>query len=127
MIKNQYKAGETWYNPYNDRTYVFNGEYWQEALGKWNEGELINRENPRLITDNFRHETFMIAEPEFVGRMPARREIEIIPAEKPKKKTLGWCVSEIMGMSIINPIAVKGFEVQRESSDAFWLGLENRL
>ena len=55
---------------------------------------------------------FATADPEFVGVMPVRQDIEVIPADEPKQLKLGWVVSEIIGMAIANP---RGVAVGRKS------------
>lgn len=49
---------------------------------------------------------FGCADPEFVGVMPVRQDIEILPADEPKRLSLGWVVSEIIGIGIVNPRGV---------------------
>jgi len=49
---------------------------------------------------------FALADPEFVGIMPVRQDIEVIPADEPKRLSLGWVVSEIIGLGIVNPRGV---------------------
>lgn len=44
-----------------------------------------------------------VADPEFVGVMPIRQDIEVLPADEPKQLKLGWVVSEIIGIAIVNP------------------------
>jgi hypothetical protein len=44
-----------------------------------------------------------VADPEFVGVMPIRQDIEVLPADEPKLLKLGWVISEIIGLAIINP------------------------
>lgn len=51
---------------------------------------------------------YALADPEFVGVMPIRQDIEVMPADEPKLLKLGWVVSEILGISIVNPRAVAG-------------------
>jgi hypothetical protein len=46
------------------------------------------------------------ADPEFVGVMPIRQDIEVIPADEPKQLKLGWVISEIIGLAIVNPRGV---------------------
>lgn len=46
------------------------------------------------------------ADPEFVGVMPVRQDIEVLPADEPKQLKLGWVVSEIIGIGICNPRGV---------------------
>lgn len=43
------------------------------------------------------------ADPEFLGVMPIRQDIEVLPADEPRQLKLGWVVSEIIGMAIVNP------------------------
>jgi len=47
-----------------------------------------------------------IAEPEFVGVFPVRQDIEVLPADEPRQLKLGWVVSEIVGMCVVNPRGV---------------------
>lgn len=47
-----------------------------------------------------------VADPEFVGVMPVRQDIEVLPADEPKQLKLGWVVSEIIGIAIVNPRGV---------------------
>ena len=51
-------------------------------------------------------EIFGAADPEFVGVMPIRQDIEVLPADEPKQLKLGWVVNEIIGLSVINPRGV---------------------
>ena len=46
---------------------------------------------------------FGAADPEFVGVMPIRQDIEVLPADEPKQLKLGWVVSEEIGIGIVNP------------------------
>lgn len=46
------------------------------------------------------------ADPEFVGVMPIRQDIEVLPADEPKQLKLGWVVNEIIGLGIVNPRGV---------------------
>jgi hypothetical protein len=43
------------------------------------------------------------ADPEFLGVMPVRQDIEVMPADEPRQLKLGWVVSEIIGIAIVNP------------------------
>lgn len=43
-----------------------------------------------------------LADPEFVGVLPVRQDIEVMPADEPKKLSLGWVCSEIIGIGILN-------------------------
>jgi hypothetical protein len=55
---------------------------------------------------------FGTADPEFVGVMPIRQDIEVLPADEPKQLKLGWVISEIIGIGIVNP---RGCAVGRKS------------
>jgi hypothetical protein len=46
---------------------------------------------------------YCVADPEFVGVMPIRQDIEVLPADEPKQLKLGWVVSEEIGIAIVNP------------------------
>lgn len=45
---------------------------------------------------------YAVADPEFVGVMPIRQDIEVLPADEPKQLKLGWVVNEIIGLAVIN-------------------------
>ena len=49
---------------------------------------------------------FGTADPEFVGVLPIRQDIEVLPADEPKRLMLGWVVNEIIGIGIVNPRGV---------------------
>ena len=49
---------------------------------------------------------YACADPEFVGVMPIRQDIEVLPADEPKQLKLGWVVSEEVGIAIVNPRGV---------------------
>jgi len=55
---------------------------------------------------------FACADPEFVGVMPVRQDIEVLPADEPKRLSLGWVVSEIVGCGILN---ARGVSAGRKS------------
>jgi hypothetical protein len=46
---------------------------------------------------------YAASDPEFVGVMPVRQDIEVIPADEPRQLKVGWVVSEIIGIGIVNP------------------------
>jgi hypothetical protein len=46
-------------------------------------------------------------DPEFIGKMPIRQDILVLPADEPKQLKLGWIVSEMIGIGIVNPRGVK--------------------
>jgi len=37
---------------------------------------------------------YAVADPEFVGVMPVRQDISVIPADEPRRLSLGWVVYE---------------------------------
>jgi len=49
---------------------------------------------------------YAAADPDFVGVMPIRQDIEVLPADEPKQLKLGWVVNEIIGIGIVNPRGV---------------------
>jgi hypothetical protein len=49
---------------------------------------------------------YALTDPEFVGVMPIRQDIEVLPADEPKQLKLGWVVSEEIGIAIVNPRGV---------------------
>jgi len=55
---------------------------------------------------------FGCADPDFVGVMPIRQDIEVLPADEPKQLKLGWVVNEIVGIGIVN---TRGVAVGRKS------------
>ena len=44
-----------------------------------------------------------VADPEFVGVLPIRQDIEVLPADEPKQLKLGFVVNEIIGVGVVNP------------------------
>lgn len=55
---------------------------------------------------------YVLADPEFVGVMPIRQDIQVIPADKPELLRLGWIVYEEIGAAVVNPLAVAKIEIQ---------------
>ena len=49
---------------------------------------------------------YAVADAEFLGVMPIRQDIEVLPADEPKRLSLGWVVSEIIGCAVVNARAV---------------------
>jgi len=49
---------------------------------------------------------FAVTDGEFLGVMPIRQDIEVLPADEPKRLSLGWVASEIIGLAIVNPRGV---------------------
>ncbi len=55
---------------------------------------------------------FGCADPEFVGVMPVRQDIEVLPSDEPKQLKLGWVVNEIIGIGVVN---TRGVAVGRKN------------
>lgn len=53
------------------------------------------------------------ADPEFVGVMPIVQDIEVLPADEPKRLSLGWVVNEIIAVGVVNP---RGCAVGRKTT-----------
>lgn len=49
---------------------------------------------------------YVLAPAQFVGAMPVRQDITVLPADDPKKLRLGWVVYEEVGFAVINDYAV---------------------
>jgi len=56
---------------------------------------------------------YACADPEFVGVMPIVSDIEVLPADEPKQLSLGWVVTENIGIAIVN---ARGCSVGRKSA-----------
>lgn len=54
---------------------------------------------------------FVLAPAEYVGAMPIRQDITVLPADDPKKLRLGWVVYEEIGVVVINDYAIARVEV----------------
>lgn len=55
---------------------------------------------------------YACSDPEFVGVMPVRQDVEVLPADEPKQLKLGWVVNEIIGIGIVN---ARGVALGRKS------------
>jgi len=49
---------------------------------------------------------YVLADPEFVGVMPIRQDIQVIPADKPEELRLGWVIYEEIGLAVVNGMAI---------------------
>jgi hypothetical protein len=58
---------------------------------------------------------YLLAPAEYVGAMPIRQDITVLPADDPKKLRIGWVVYEEIGVVIINPYATAKITVTEES------------
>jgi len=55
---------------------------------------------------------YVLADPEFVGVMPIRQDIQVIPADEPEKLRVGWVVYEEIGMAVVNAMGVAKITIQ---------------
>lgn len=55
---------------------------------------------------------YVLADPEFVGVMPIRQDIQVIPADEPQKLRLGWIIYEEIGLAIVNAMGVAKIKIQ---------------
>jgi len=49
---------------------------------------------------------YIMAEAEYLGRMPMRKDITVLPMDSPKRLTLGYNIFEIIGVTVLNTNAV---------------------
>lgn len=49
---------------------------------------------------------YIMAEPEFLGRMPIQQDLHVVSADDPEGRTIGWSIFERIGMACHNPNAV---------------------
>jgi hypothetical protein len=55
---------------------------------------------------------YVMAAPEFVGVMPIRQDIQVIPADDPSNLRIGWVVYEELGMSVVNAQSVSKIVIE---------------
>ncbi len=60
-------------------------------------------------------DVFVLAPAEYLGAMPIRQDITVIPADEPRVLRLGWVVYEEIGIVIINPYAAAKVTVSTSS------------
>lgn len=65
----------------------------------WTADILISKKVPQ-------NTVYVLADPEFVGVMPIRQDIQVIPADKPEELRLGWVIYEEIGLAVVNGMAV---------------------
>ena len=58
---------------------------------------------------------YVLAPAEYVGAMPIRQDITVIPADDPKRLRLGWVIYEEIGIVVINDYAVARIQVSTGS------------
>jgi hypothetical protein len=49
---------------------------------------------------------YVLAPAQFIGAIPVRQDITVLPADDPKKLRLGWVIYEEVGFAVINDYAV---------------------
>lgn len=54
---------------------------------------------------------FILSLAEYVGAIPIRQDITVLPADDPKKLRLGWIIYEEIGIVVINDYAIARVEV----------------
>ena len=54
---------------------------------------------------------YVLADPEFVGVMPIRQDIQVIPADDTRRLRVGWVVYEEIGMSVVNAMSVAKIKI----------------
>ena len=54
---------------------------------------------------------YVLADPEYVGVMPIRQDIQVIPADAPEKLRVGWVIYEEIGAAVANSMAVAKIEI----------------
>jgi len=54
---------------------------------------------------------YVLAPGEFVGAIPVRQDITVLPADDPKNLRLGWVVYEDLGMAVINDYATAKIQI----------------
>lgn len=67
-----------------------------------------------------RGQVYILAEPEYVGVMPIRQDLNIIPADKPEKLRIGFVVFEEVGMAVVNGRSVARISVTGKASYTNW-------
>jgi len=55
---------------------------------------------------------YCLADPEFVGVMPIRQDIQVIPADDPQKLRTGWVVYEEIGIAVVNDMGVSKITIK---------------
>lgn len=55
---------------------------------------------------------YVLADPEFVGVMPIRQDIQVIPADRPESLRLGWVIYEEVGLAVVNSMSIAKIEIQ---------------
>jgi len=67
----------------------------------------------------------IVDDPKFVGKMPVRTDIEVLPADEPKQQKIGWVVHETIGVAAYNPKAISGFKFVTDWKEDFSDAIKN--
>jgi hypothetical protein len=62
----------------------------------------------------------ILAEPEYVGVLPIRQDVNVIPADKPSKLRIGFVCYEEIGMGVLNPRSISRLNITGKSSYTPW-------
>lgn len=54
---------------------------------------------------------YVLSLAEYVGALPIRQDITVLPADDPKKLRLGWIIYEEIGITVINDYAIARVEI----------------
>ena len=71
----------------------------------WTAEIIISKKVPRDTV-------YVLADPEFVGVMPIRQDIQVIPADIPSKLRCGWIVYEEVGFTVVNAQSVAKITIE---------------
>lgn len=63
---------------------------------------------------------YLMAEPEYLGVMPIRKDVTVVPADKPEKLRIGYVVSENIGVGIVNARACARISVTGKLAYTPW-------
>ena len=58
---------------------------------------------------------YMLAPAEYVGAIPVRQDITVLPADNPKELRLGWVIYEEIGIVIINDYSLAMISISSTS------------
>lgn len=58
---------------------------------------------------------YILAPAEYVGAIPVRQDITVLPADNPKELRLGWVIYEELGIVVINDYALAKIAISSTS------------
>lgn len=56
---------------------------------------------------------YIVAEPEYFGRMPIRTDLQILTADDNRQRMVGFSMFEVIGLAVTNPLAVCRIDIDR--------------